>query len=256
MKNKVLLIIGIIILLVGVGFILYPIITRETHSSESDDLYNQTMAIIENNLDQSNGSDSSNTAVNETPGTTDPVPTGDVYDNQGSEDLSGISFENINLIDGDDPDDTATVDKSRLSGQKCLGIITCEKIDLVYAIVEGVEDYNIGVAIGHFPDSVGIGQEGNCSLAGHNGGTYGRYFGDIKKLTEGDEVKMTDLNGYEYTYNVIECFVVDPQDVYVVGDLGREGKYLTMVTCTQHGTKRLIVRAKCTTDPVRMKGNH
>ncbi|MCR4720811.1 MAG: class D sortase [Lachnospiraceae bacterium] len=142
---------------------------------------------------------------------------------------------------------------SRLEGQNCVGVITCDKIDLCYAIVEGVEYANIGVSIGHFEESAGIGQEGNCALAGHNGGFYGRYFGDIKDLRKGDEIKLTDLLGQEFTYNVTTSFKCEPTDIEVVGELEEKGKYLTLVTCCENGARRYIVRAKCTKPPVLIK---
>ncbi|MCR5521423.1 MAG: class D sortase [Lachnospiraceae bacterium] len=142
---------------------------------------------------------------------------------------------------------------SRLEGQTCVGVISCDKIDLCYAIVEGVEYANIGVSIGHFEESAGIGKEGNCALAGHNGGFYGRYFGDIKDLRKGDEIKLTDLLGQEFTYNVTKSFKCEPTDVEVVGELEEKGKFLTLVTCCENGTRRYIVRAKCTTPPVLIK---
>ena len=142
---------------------------------------------------------------------------------------------------------------SRLEGQTCVGVISCDKIDLCYAIVEGVEYANIGVSIGHFEESAGIGKEGNCALAGHNGGFYGRYFGDIKDLRKGDEIKLTDLLGQEFTYNVTKSFKCEPTDVEVVGELEEKGKFLTLVTCCENGARRYIVRAKCTTPPVLIK---
>jgi LPXTG-site transpeptidase (sortase) family protein len=142
---------------------------------------------------------------------------------------------------------------SRLEGQNCIGVIACDKIDLCYAIVEGVEYANIGVSIGHFEESAGIGQEGNCALAGHNGGFYGRYFGDIKDLRKGDEIKLTDLLGQEFTYNVTTSFKCEPTDIEVVGELEEKGKFLTLVTCCENGARRYIVRAKCTKPPVLIK---
>ena len=247
MKKKLILIIGIIVMIGGIGAILYPIISQAISASQQRKLMEQVKEDILLNF--------ANNTETTTPTPSAAPVTGDITNQNGSGGVEGINLTGNSLdnISEGEVAGTETYDRSRLSGQTCLGIITCEKIDLVYAIVEGTKDENIGVAIGHFVDSAQIGEEGNCALAGHNGGTYGRYFGDIKNLEKDDPVVLTDLNGYEYTYNVTEVFVVNPEDVYVVGDLGKAGKYLTMVTCTQRGTKRLIVRAKCTTDPVRIK---
>lgn len=282
-KKKLFFILGIVIIIAGVGIFLYPIISQAYASHKQKqimqevkeeifkNMFDDTQAVTPDVPDTADtSSESSSDVTSETASDADssesetasassthvkatPTPAG----------IAGIGVDGSTALDthvlvgglteGETIDENP-LDRSRLSGQKCMGIITIEAIDLVYAIVEGVDDYNIGVAIGHFPDSVGIGEEGNCSLAGHNGGTYGRYFGDIKNLKEGDEVVMTNLKGEEYTYVVTDYFVVEPTELSVVEDLGVKGKYLTMVTCTQHGTKRLIVRAQCTTDPVSMKG--
>ncbi|MBR4724594.1 MAG: class D sortase [Lachnospiraceae bacterium] len=253
MKNKLLFIIGGLIIVVGIGVILYPIINRAISASKQRELMEQVKEDILNNIPAEPAASETNTAE-----VTPKPQTGDVAGTDGSTGVEGINLNGDSFMNISETEDSGSesYDRSRLSGQKVLGIISCDKIDLVYAIVEGTDDDNIGVAIGHFKDSVAIGAEGNCALAGHNGGTYGRYFGDIKDLEKGDPVILTDLNGYEYTYNVTDVFVVEPEDVYVVKDLGKSGKFLTMVTCTQHGTKRLIVRAQCTTDPVLSKYKH
>ena len=220
MKNKLLFIIGGLIIIAGIGVILYPIINRAISASKQRELMEQVKEDILNNVVNETAT------VNTDQTVITPVPqTGDIVNTDPSSGVDGINFNNDSLMNISETDDSGSnsYDRSRLSGQKVLGIISCDKIDLVYAIVEGTEDDNIGVAIGHFKDSVAIGAEGNCALAGHNGGTYGRYFGDIKDLEKGDPVVMTDINGYEYTYNVTDVFVVEPQDVYVVKDeLGKQ----------------------------------
>lgn len=271
MKKKLLLFLGILIIVVGVGIILFPIISQAYTSHQQkllmQDVKSQIFASI-NEVNEENSENESSTVNQANPvessssdnaagissGTAAGSDTSPQSDSDDTPQLDTLTPQL--LLNNHDEEETvseAATDKSRLRGQTCLGIISIEKIDLLYAIVEGTSDYNIGVAIGHFNESAAIGAEGNCALAGHNGGTYGRYFGDIKKLKVGDEVVLTDLTGTEYTYNVTEIFTVEPTDLYVVQDLGIEGKFLTMVTCTQHGTMRLIVRAECTEEPVSMR---
>ncbi|MBO4505196.1 MAG: class D sortase [Lachnospiraceae bacterium] len=261
-RNKFFFILGIIIIVVGIGIIIYPIATHLYSEHAQKVLMEEAKEEILKNILEANSkvteaptptpqitdtpADPDNTDTDITEAPADP-------DTQTADDDSGLLGADIGE---EEPIETAdqTLDSSRLAGQKCIGIITIDSINLVYAVVEGVKDSNIGVAIGHFPDSVAIGAEGNCALAGHNGGHYSRYFKDIKKLKKGDPVILTDLNGYEYEYDVYESFICEPTDLYVVEDLGIKGKYLTMVTCTNGGTQRYIVRAKCTTEPTLMKG--
>lgn len=213
----------------------------ETVSNESD-----TTAATASDASENTADTAESTFVIDAP-IFDELPTGAVNADGTAE--GAILFEGDGEVEELDPAEI----ESRLSGQKCVGVIACDKIDLCYAIVEGVEYANIGVSIGHFEESAGIGQEGNCALAGHNGGFYGRYFGDIKDLRKGDEIKLTDLLGQEFSYKVTESFKCEPTDVEVVGDLGQKGKFLTLVTCCENGARRLIVRAKCTTAPVLIK---
>ena len=261
-KNKIIFILGIVIILVGVGIIIYPIVTRLYSEHAQKILMQEAKEQILQSINDVNQATDVTTPTPDEPVPTEVAaspepadntdPADEVSSNSESEPLDSILGEDITSEEPLEEEDTLS--SSRLAGQKCIGIITIDKINLVYAVVEGIKDSNIGVAIGHFPDSVAIGAEGNCALAGHNGGHYSRYFKDIKDLVKGDPVILTDLNGLEYTYNVTESFVVEPSDVYVVEDLGIKGKYLTMVTCTNGGTQRLIVRAKCTEEPTMMKG--
>lgn len=153
-------------------------------------------------------------------------------------------FSGLALSEDEAAPTASVLESERLRGQRLFGIINIPDIELTYAIVEGTSVENIGVAIGHFSASAAIGAEGNCALAGHRGGMSGPYFKDINKLQKGSEIILTDMNFEESVYYVTDSFVVEPNETYVVEDLGIPGKYLTLVTCQDKGTRRLIVRAK------------
>ena len=107
-------------------------------------------------------------------------------------------------------------------------------------MLEGAGSYELSCGIGHIPDTAGIGETGNCVLAGHNGSRHGTYFTNLKTLKEGDVIKLTDKKGSRYFYEVESMEVVDPYD-NSVKDQG-EGKVLTLLTCENSGTMRLTVR--------------
>lgn len=123
-----------------------------------------------------------------------------------------------------------------------MGIVEIEKIDVLYAIVEGTEDAQINRAVGHLTESVGIGEKGNCVLAGHRGGYFGTFFERIPELEAGDVIKVTDLNGKEFLYAVYEKQLVDPTDWSVTKDRGDEHT-LTLITCEDDTRKRYVVSA-------------
>jgi sortase A len=91
--------------------------------------------------------------------------------------------------------------------------------------------------------------ERNVYLAGHRMGYRGTWsrmiFYNLHKVEEGDKVVLKDRTGRTYKYRVIETFLVDPTDAWVMGQVrGRD--LLTLQTCTPIPTfeKRLIVRAE------------
>ena len=88
----------------------------------------------------------------------------------------------------------------------------------------------------------------NVYIEGHRIGWPGTgshlVFYHLNKLRSGDEVVLKDREGKAYRYRVSEVLKVDPDDVWVMGEVvGRD--MVTLQTCTPIPTyeKRLIVRA-------------
>lgn len=120
-----------------------------------------------------------------------------------------------------------------------IGIIEVEALDLKYPVVEGAGSSELSAGIGHIPDTAGIGETGNCVLAGHRGSRYGTYFKYLNRISIGDEIKLTDKEGNVYLYEAAEMKVVGPYDNSVKNQ--GEERELTLLTCENSGTMRLIV---------------
>ncbi len=120
-----------------------------------------------------------------------------------------------------------------------IGIIEIEALDLKYPVVEGAGSSELSAGIGHIPDTAGIGAMGNCVLAGHRGSRYGTYFKYLDRVSIGDEIKLTDKEGNVFFYEVAETKVVGPYDNSVKNQ--GEENVLTLLTCENSGTMRLIV---------------
>jgi sortase A len=105
--------------------------------------------------------------------------------------------------------------------------------------------------VGHVPDTSlpwSSSPQRNVYIEGHRIGWPGTgsylVFYHLNKLTRGDEVVLKDREGEAYRYRVSEVLKVDPDDVWVMGEVvGRD--MVTLQTCTPIPTyeKRLIVRA-------------
>lgn len=95
------------------------------------------------------------------------------------------------------------------------------------------------------------GEYGNVVVFGHstlpqlyNSKDYKTIFTYLPSLTPGDsiDIKIEDII---YQYQVIEMFVVDPEEISVL-EQKYDASYLTLITCVPPGTywKRLVVKAK------------
>ena len=60
----------------------------------------------------------------------------------------------------------------------------------------------------------------------------------------GDEVELTDLNNKTITYTVYNKYVVEPTDVTCTSQLTNGKKELTLITCTNYGKQRLVVKCR------------
>lgn len=138
-------------------------------------------------------------------------------------------------------------DADTLSGEKVIGLIEIEALGIKYAVLEGTGSSELSCGIGHITDTAGIGETGNCVLAGHNGSRYGTFFTDLKTLNAGDVVKLTDKKGNVFLYEVESMEVIDPYDNSVKNQ--GEETVLTLITCENKGTMRLAVRCTYSGQP-------
>jgi sortase A len=94
-------------------------------------------------------------------------------------------------------------------------------------------------AVGYHHGSALPGADGNTVMAGHAGlrGAVFRYLG---RLQPGDEIRI-DTGGWRYTYVVREQLQVWPTQVEVMAPTPTP--VLTLITCTNWDTQRLIVIA-------------
>lgn len=114
-------------------------------------------------------------------------------------------------------------------------------------IVEGTAVSDLKRGPGHYDESDDPGEVGNVAIAGHRT-TYGAPFYHLDQLGPGDEIHVVDRNSRKWVYEVVEQRIVQPTDVWVVGNdpLGTGGAMLTLTTCHPRlsAAQRLIVFAQ------------
>lgn len=144
----------------------------------------------------------------------------------------------IQNIDKNEKKEENDNDKIKLSDE--VALIDIPSVDISSVIVSGVGKDQIRHYIGHFEETAMPGENGNFCIAGHSSTVYNNVFNNLKNIKIDDEIKITTLDG-EFTYIVSEIFETEPTNMSVLNQ-DNNLKEMTIVTCTNSGKDRLIVK--------------
>lgn len=103
-------------------------------------------------------------------------------------------------------------------------------------VVAGVAKTDLKKGPGHYPDTPLPGQLGNSAIAGHRT-TFGQPFYDVDKLSVGDEIVMTTLQG-RFVYRVTSQQIVSSSDYEVIATTDPTRATLTLTSCHPKYTAR------------------
>ena len=84
---------------------------------------------------------------------------------------------------------------------------------------------------------------GNFCIVGHNYRD-NRFFSKVKNLVVGDTIQITDLSKRTITYQVYDKHTVDPNDTKDTTQWTGGKKEVTLITCTDDSSLRIIVKCK------------
>ncbi len=241
-RNKLIAVIAILLIIAGVCIFSYPIVMKTISNYKQDKMQEEIKAVILENMQQQAEKDAEQQEAELTQAAENQDSTADT----ATPSPTPQALDEIQIVEDDtssDTEDSANL-SDRLLGQELLGLIEIDSMNLFYAVIEGTEKDNLSAGIGHMTGTAAIGEVGNCALAGHRGGTYGKYFRHIDELSLGDEILLTDIAGNEYSYTVYDMFIVEPEEMWVIDPVDDVSRTLTLITCENSGTQRLIVRAK------------
>lgn len=169
-------------------------------------------------------------------------------DNNTTENNSGANFIEQNTVTNNTEGNTTTSTGTRpvtyYNNFVMIGYIEIPKIGKKLPILEKetVASLEQSVAV-RYPDNPKLNEPGNVVIAGHNYRN-GQFFSNLKNVAAGDIIKITDTNGRTLTYTVYEKYETTPEDVaYINRDTGNNTE-VTLVTCTDNSSARIIVKAR------------
>ena len=131
-----------------------------------------------------------------------------------------------------------------LKGNGVMGYVEAPKISVYLPIYHGTEGATLERGVGHLlGSSLPVGGEGtHCVLTGHTGMSNQRLFTDLEQLSKGDVFYLHILDQV-LAYQVDAINIVAPYETSLLCEV--EGRDLcTLITCTPYGVNshRLLVR--------------
>lgn len=138
---------------------------------------------------------------------------------------------------------TSTTSKKQMyKGFGVLGTMEIPATNFKYPVLEKVTKKSIETAVA-FLYGTGLNEPGNSVIIGHNYRN-GLFFSNNKKLNIGDKIYITDTSGRKLTYTIYNKFETTPEDTsFYQRDTGGKAE-VTLSTCTDDSSARLIILAR------------
>ena len=141
-------------------------------------------------------------------------------------------------------DEKYTTEYETSNGEKytIIGSLKIPKINIEYDILSSTSVALLKVSLNRYWGA-NPNQVGNMCIVGHN---YldSRFFGNLHTLNNGDCIEITDSYGATLNYYVYDMFIADPYDTRCTSQLTNGEKEITLITCYNKGTQRLVVKAR------------
>lgn len=230
MKRIVGNVLPILVILVGLGFLLYPSLSNflvEVNGSRAVASYDDAVA----DMDDQRYEELMSQAL--------------AYNERLAASATGVDLLKAEVGDGLTSEYEQLLD---VTGTGMMGYITIPKIGITMPIYHGVSEPVLQVGAGHLPDTslpVG-GASSHCVLSGHRGLPSAKLFTDLDQLAEDDVFYLKVLDQVlAYKVYVIET-VLPTETSSLAIQQGRD--LVTLVTCTPYGVNshRLLIHAERT----------
>ncbi len=185
-------------------------------------LENDALAFVENYTEGTEDENNEETnTTNEVSNATNPID----------------SIEKTNTVSG-----SSTNEMPKYKGFNVVGTIEIPAINIEYPILEKVSKSSLETSVAMLYGS-GINQVGNTVIVGHNYRN-GLFFSKNKRLNNGDKIYITDNSKNRLTYTIYNKFETTPEDAsFYSRDTGGVPE-VTLSTCNDDSSRRLIIFAK------------
>lgn len=121
-------------------------------------------------------------------------------------------------------------------------IIRIPSLEINYPVIAETSEELLKISVNKYwgpaPNEVG-----NYCIVGHNYKSK-KMFGRLSEAVNGDIIELEGIDGKVVKYSVYDKYIVDPTDTKCTSQLTNGRREVTLITCTNYGTQRLVVKAR------------
>ena len=140
------------------------------------------------------------------------------------------------------PAETISYETSSGISYNVEGTVRLDRLGIDYPVLSDTSEELLKISVNKYwgpaPNQVG-----NYCVVGHNYKNK-KMFGRLSEAVNGDIIEVEDLNGHVVEYSVYDKYVVEPDDTSCTSQLTNGRREVTLITCTNYGTQRLVVKAR------------
>lgn len=121
-------------------------------------------------------------------------------------------------------------------------IVRIPRLEINYPVIAETSEELLKISVnkywGPMPNEIG-----NYCIVGHNYKSK-KMFGRLSETEKGDIIELEGMDGKVVKYSVYDMFTVEPNDTSCTTQLTGGKREVTLITCTNYGTQRLIIKAR------------
>lgn len=121
--------------------------------------------------------------------------------------------------------------------------LTIPSLGIDYPVISETSEELLKISLNKYWGQ-GPNKIGNYCIVGHNYAN-GKMFGKLSQMEIGDTAVLKDMaTGKSITYEAYKKYIVDPTDVSCTSQLTNGKREMTLITCKNYGTQRLIIKCR------------
>lgn len=163
---------------------------------------------------------------------------------KNQDDGNSSNNKNINITGVVDDNELISSKKGKITykGFNVVATIQIPKIKIKYPILEKVTKKSLETSVAKLYGP-GLNEVGNNVIIGHNYRN-GTLFSNVKNLTKGDSIYITDIKGRKIKYIVYKIYRTSGDDASYMTRNTNGKREISLSTCTDDSKARTIVWAK------------